>query len=128
MNRTMYYYLLINYSGQRIGNPWDVNKGLVRLILMHISFLMSGVLIGIYLLVGLRSLPLILILIFVEMHLVWKYLRQKIEDAIKFQILENGYVQLNRFTRIFYFVLSVLMIFGVVLSMFYLIKIILILR
>lgn len=128
MNNAFYYYLLINYSGQRIGNPWNVNTGLVRLVLMHISFLMSGLLTGLYLLVGLRSLPLILILIFIEIHLIWKYLGRKIGHVIKIQILEDRYVKLNRFTRIFYFALSILMIFGVVLCLFYLIKIILMLR
>jgi len=121
-------YLIINYSGQKIGNPWNVKQGLINIILMEISFLISGIFMGFYALFGFRSLHIILILLLLLILLIWKYGERRIKTEIDFVRLESVHTRLKKSTRIIYFIISLLLIFFCVFSMFYLIKLVLMLK
>lgn len=121
-------YLIINYSGQRIGNPWNVDGGLVNIILMEISFVSSGLFLGFIRLIGFRSKIIILGLLFVIILAIMKFLKERIESRIDFLFLEASYISLKRYTKISYFIISILLLVLSVLSMMYLIKVILMLR
>ena len=128
MKKILFLYLKINYTSQKIGNPWNIEGGLVNIILMHISFILSGLFTGVYLLVGFRSLLLILFLLLILILLVWKYLGDRVKLNIDFEALDYSYQRTSLILKIIYFTIAILLIFSSILAMFYLIKILLMLR
>lgn len=121
-------YLEVNYSGQKIGNPWNVQEGLVNVILMKLTIVFSGVFIGLILLIGVRSKLLLLLALLVFVLSIWKVFKRKLESKIDFYKLELSYTRLNRKIRIIYFMISIMLLICSVFLMVYLIKWILMLR
>lgn len=103
--KMVYRYLLMNYCGQKIGNKYNVNKGLINLINYKLSFLISGVFIALMVSLKLNTW-LILIFIGVFVYSFRTYFDKKISTKINFKKLEFDFKKLLKKTIIINSILS----------------------
>lgn len=115
--KMFYRYLLMNYCGQKIGNKYNVNKGLIYLINYKLSFLISGVLIALMVSLKLNTW-LILILIGVFVYSFRIFFDEKLLTKVNFKRLEDDYKKLSKKTI---FINSILSLIFFCLHIFYLV-------
>lgn len=117
-------YLKINYFGQKIGNKYNVKKGVVNIILFEISFVSSGILIGLIGGLGFTSPVWVSIIMAIYVYVVWSLFYSRIEKNINFEHFEECYQKCEKKTKTNYFILM-LFIFGIsFLSFFFSMKLI----
>lgn len=122
MNKLINIFFKINFFGQKIGNKYNVKKGVINITLFEITFITSGFLIGLMGGLGVTSPLLVSLIIGVYVYLIWSFFYKRIENNIRFNTLEEEYQKSSKKLRIVYFFLMLLMLFLSFLSLLYSIK------
>ena len=117
-------YLKINFFGQKIGNRYNVNKGVVHIILFEISFVSSGIIIGLLGWFGFTSPLWVAIITGLSVYLIWYFYYSRIENSIEFEYFEECYQESKKNKRMVYFILMLFMLFTSILIMIFSIKLI----
>lgn len=101
-------YLLINYSAQRIRPRFFFKQSLITIIIFELSFLTSGIIVGIISKTDLRNPLIAAALVGLYALVLWRFFEPILTKKIDFKILEEKYLQLNELTRVCFFVLALI--------------------
>ncbi|SDG66401.1 hypothetical protein [Epilithonimonas hungarica] len=109
----MKQWLFINYCGQKIGQlkGANVKETLLNVTTSNLSFIIYGLLLDIYVLLGFRKLWLILIIaIPFEFFVTRPLIKKHIMTIMSVQELEARYKITPRWKRIMFFILAILIV------------------
>lgn len=107
------HWLFINYCGQKIGQfkGADLKDTLLNVTTSNISFIVYGILLNIYILLGFKSFLLFLIVaIPFEFLVTRRLLRRYIMSIISIEELDSLYKSTPRWKRILIFILTLMII------------------
>lgn len=100
-------YLDIHYCNQKLGNKFNVQNGLVNIILFELSFLMAGLFLCILVFLGIKNTILVAVLTIVFIYLYRTLFDEKLKAKIDFDQLEIRYEKLSKTSKHLYFVLAI---------------------
>lgn len=122
IERLKFYYLLINYTAQKLIGWKNAKEGLFNLILVHIVFLSSGIVI--YFSSFYRSISIYIVLLYLLLYwfVLSKRIVNKLDNKINFQLLDKEFNKISQTERIVYVLFSLLMIFFVCFSTVFIIR------
>lgn len=116
-------YLLINYCGQKIGNKYYPQKGLINVIQTELSFITIGIIIGLLTAFKIITSPIIgAIFAGLYIFLFRMIFDAKLNKKIDFKRLEDNYLKTSLFRKRFYFIISIVIFVGSVFPMVYIVK------
>ena len=112
-------YLEINYFSQKIANKNSPENGCINVIGFQVTFLSSGILMGLLLLLfGLSQPFLFLVIVICNVIIVRKKLDPVLEKRIDFEALEKSYYNSSKSRRLSYcligFILLVISFFSMI--------------
>ena len=119
MNNFIKLYLEINYFFQKIANKNSPENGCINVIGFQATFLSSGILMGLLLLLfGLSQPFLFLVIVICNVIIVRKKLDPVLEKRIDFEVLEKSYYNSSKSRRLSYcligFILLVISFFSMI--------------
>lgn len=117
-------WLFVNYCGQKIGQfkGADLSGTLLNVMNVNISFIIYGIFLDIYILLGFRNFIVIAVIaIPFEFLVTRKLIKRYIMPLISLKELNDLYNLTPRWKRIFYFILAIIILLCSVLSFFLLI-------
>lgn len=100
-------FVLINYCGQRISYSFFTEKAVVNVILFELSFITSGILIGILALIGVENPIFAAIIGLAFVLVIWKLFENKVQNGIEFFNLEYYYSNISVFKRTLFFLFAI---------------------
>lgn len=124
MIKLIKFYLRVNYCSQKIGNKYNVEGGVVNKILLEWSFITSGIVLGVLILLRLRSVPFIILIIMAYVYVFRILFEKRIKNMIDFKSLELFYNKTPRSIRNFYFFLGIVFLVLSIFIMIYIIKLV----
>ncbi|MEN8185958.1 MAG: hypothetical protein ABFS12_03685 [Bacteroidota bacterium] len=117
-------YIKINYCGQKIGNKFFPEKGLINIIGFEISFISSGIFIGLFGGVGLKIPLLGALIIGIHVLILRFYLDKLLRRKIDMEYLANYCKNQSRSKQILFMILSLLFFVICFILMIYIAKLI----
>lgn len=119
-------WLFINYCGQKIGQfkGADLKDTLLNVTTSNISFIVYGILLHIYVLLGFRSFILFLVIaVPFEFLVTRKLVKKYIMSIMSLEELEKQYILIPRWKRILFFILAIIILLFSVVFFFLIISI-----
>ena len=114
-------YLRINYCAQRISPSFFVPRSIINTIMGEISFITSGIVMGVMALMGLRDPLIAAVILFSYVMLLWHLFSKKVANTVyrRLDELEEYYLSINNIRRAVWFVITISMVGGSVFFMYY---------
>ncbi len=125
INRIWNFYVLVNYTGQRVTGSFFTEKSVINAIMFEISFVASVIPFALIRVFEVRNPWIGAIISFIYVMLLWVFFKSRIKKNIDFGSCEGYYLSLGREMKVIYFITTIMLLILTFLFMIISIKLIL---